>query len=197
MKALFLILLFVSNHLFSQVQNLTQQGITNYVCNDVACIKQQAIQVSNDSVLYTLKITPLKLSPETFEVLGNVVFTLSSFNSWAGVQKIGYQFQDSFGLILPTYIGGDFLTIQTNFNIQTTEHKKWSKRLTYYGIRLPDIRVYHQPYFRQTMIRCYSNTYRGGYYPFFNKNIYESNGINKNVKFDNVDDLLRKLAPGF
>lgn len=196
MKALFLILLFVSNHLFSQVQNLTQQGITNYVCNDVACIKQQAIQVSNDSVLYTLKITPLKLSPETFEVLGNVVFTLSSFNSWAGVQKTGYQFQDSLAVILPTYVDRDFVTIQTNFNIQTSEHKKWSKRLTYYGIRLPDIRVYDQPYFRKTMIRCYSRTYRG-YYPFFNKNIYESNGINKNVKFDNVDDLVRKLAPGF
>ena len=196
MKALIFLLFFVSHNLYCQIQNLTQQGITNYVCNDVACIKQQAIQVSNDSVLYTLKITPLKLSPETFEVLGNVVFTLSSFNSWAGVQKIGYQFQDSFGLILPTYIGGDFLTIQTNFNIQTSEHKKWSTRVAFHGVRLPDIRVYQQPYFRKTMIRCYSRTYRG-YYPFFNKNIYESNGINKNVKFENVDDLVRKLAPGF
>jgi hypothetical protein len=189
-------LLLVHGYAFCQVQNLTQQVITNYVCNDVACIKQQAIQVSNDSVLYTLKITPLNLSPETYEVLGNVVFTLSSFNSWAGVQKIGYQFQDSLGLILPTYIGGDFLTIQTNFNIQVSEPQKWRTRVTYYGIHLPDIRVYNQPYFRRSVIRCYTRTYRG-YYPIFNNNLYESNGINKNVKFETIDDLIKKLAIGY
>lgn len=197
MKALIFILLFVSHNLYCQIQNLTQQGITNYVCNDVAYVKQQVNQVSNDSVLYTIKITPLTSPLSNIEFWGNISFTISPSNTWAGMQKIGYQFQDSLAVILPTYVDRDFVTIKTNFNIQTTEHKKWSKRLTYYGIRLPDIRVYHQPYFRQTMIRCYSNTYRGGYYPFFNKNIYESNGINKNVKFDNVDDLLRKLAPGF
>ena len=197
MKALVFILLCVSNSLYSQIQNLTQQGIANYVCNDVACIKQEVIQVSNDSVIYTVKITPLTSPPTNIEFWGNITFTISSFNTWAGIQKIGYQFQDSLAVILPTYVNRDFVTIQTNFNIQTTEHKKWSERLTYYGIHLPDIRVYQQPYFRKTIIRCYSNTYHGGYPRFFNKNIYESNGINKNIKFENVDDLVKKLVTGY